>query len=122
MSSNSFKIKEEKGGGSIFSKLESMMKLDAAFESGIPLKNVPYILFIAVVGLFYIGNSHFAEKNVRKIEILERDVEDLRADYTTLKADYMFAGKQSEVAKNVANRGIKESLRPPEKVIIKSEH
>ncbi len=122
MSTNTFKINKEQKGGSVFSKLEKLLKLDAAFQSGIPVRFVPYILFVAFIGLFYIGNSHYAEKNVRKIDTLEKDVEDLRADYTTLKADYMFAGKQSEVAKNIARKGIKESLRPPEKIMIKSEH
>jgi hypothetical protein len=122
MSTNTFKIRKEQKGGSVFSKLENLLKLDAAFQSGIPLRFVPHILFIAFIGIFYIGNSHYAEKNVRKIDALEKDVEDLRADYTTLKADYMLAGKQSEVAKNIARKGIKESLRPPEKIMIKSEH
>lgn len=106
----------------MFSKLENLLKLDAAFESGIPVRFVPHILFVAFVGLFYIGNSHYAEKNVRKIDALEKEVEDLRADFTTLKSSYMLSGKQSEVAKNIAHKGIKESLRPPEKIVLKSEH
>lgn len=124
MASNTFKLKGEEGGRgrNIFSRIEGMMRIDAAFESGIPVKYVPYILFLAGIALFYIGNSHFAEKNVRKIDALEKEVEDLRADYTTLKSDYMFASKQSEVAKNVAQLGIKESLQPPEKVVLKDEH
>ncbi len=123
MTTNTFKLKDQKQGrGGLFSRIENVLKLDAAFEGGIPLKYVPHILFVVGIGLFYIGNSHFAEKNIRKIDALEREVEDLRADYTTLKADYMFASKQSEVAKNIAQKGIKESLRPPEKVVIKSEH
>jgi hypothetical protein len=122
MSSNSFKIKDKQRGGSVFSRLDNFMRIDAAFENGIPVRYMPYVLFIAAIGIFYIGNSHYAERNVRKIDTLERQVEDLRADYTTLKANYMFAGKQSEVAKNVEKIGIKESLRPPEKVIVKREH
>jgi hypothetical protein len=122
MSSNSFKIKDKQRGGSVFSWLDNFMRIDSAFENGIPVRYMPYVLFIAAIGIFYIGNSHYAERNVRKIDTLERQVEDLRADYTTLKANYMFAGKQSEVAKNVEKIGIKESLRPPEKVIVKREH
>ncbi len=122
MASNSFKIGQQERGRNIFSRIEGFMKIDAAFESGIPVRYIPYVLFLAGIALFYIGNSHFAEKNVRQIDRLEKEVEDLRADYTTLKSDYMFDSKQSEVAKNVADQGIKESLRPPEKVIVKDEH
>ena len=122
MASNSFKIGQQERGRNIFSRIEGFMKIDAAFESGIPVRYIPYVLFLAGIALFYIGNSHFAEKNVRQIDRLEKEVEDLRADYTTLKSDYMFDSKQSEVAKNVAGQGFKESLRPPEKVIMKDEY
>ena len=122
MATNTFKIGGKEKGRNIFSRIESLMQIDSAFEHGIPVRYVPYILFVAAVALFYIGNSHFAEKNVRQIDKLEKEVEDLRADYTTLKSDYMFASKQSEVARNVANLGIKESLQPPEKIVIKDEH
>ena len=80
MASNSFKLGQEDRGRNIFSRIESFMKIDAAFESGIPVRYIPYVLFLAGIALFYIGNSHFAEKNVRKIDALEKEVEDLRAD------------------------------------------
>jgi hypothetical protein len=47
-------------------------------------------------------------------------VEDLRADYTTLKSDVMFASKQSEVARRVKPLGLKESLNPPFKIVVKN--
>lgn len=94
------------------------MKIDVAFAHGLPVKYLPHILFVTAAGIFYIGNSHYAEKNLRRIDLLKGQVEDLRADYTTLKADHMFASKQSEVAKNVKKLGITESLRPPEKILI----
>ena len=74
------------------------------------------ILFVLFLGLIYIGNSHYAEKTVRKINTLQNDVEDLREDYTTLKSDLMFASKQSEVARKVKAIGLKESLVPPNKI------
>ena len=55
---------------------------------------------------------------IRKINRVQAEVEDLRADYTTLKADLMFAGKQSEVARRVKVLGLKESSRPPYKILI----
>jgi phage shock protein A len=71
-----------------------------------------------VLGIFYIGNSHYADKTIRKIDKLEQEVEDLRADYTTLKSEYMFASKQSEVAKRVKKLGLVESQEPPFKIVI----
>ncbi|MCG8390429.1 MAG: hypothetical protein MJA30_33075 [Cytophagales bacterium] len=118
MATNTFKIKENTSRGSIFSRVENVLKINGVFDYGLPVKYLPYVLFVTIVGIFYIGNTHYAEKNTRKIDRLKKEVEDLRADYTTLKADYMYASKQSEVARKVKKLGIEESLRPPEKIVI----
>jgi hypothetical protein len=61
----------------------------------------------------FIANRHSAEKKIRTIARLEVQVEDLRADYTTLIASYMFASKQSEVAKRAQKFGLKENNDSP---------
>jgi hypothetical protein len=120
MAGNKFKIKpktKSKGfAGGFFSGIERRLKLENYFEEGFPVKYLPKILFVMVLGLVYISNTHYAEKTVRKINIIQANVEDLRADYTTLKSDLMFASKQSEVAKKVKELELKESLTPPYKV------
>lgn len=123
---NTFRIGKKKGNtggstasdgkGGFFSGIERRLKLENYFEEGFPVQYLPKILFILFLGLIYIGNTHYAEKTVRKINTIQADVEDLRADYTTLKSDLMFASKQSEVAKKVKNIGLKESLIPPNKI------
>ena len=77
---------------------------------------MPYILYFTLIGLFYIGNSHYAERMVRRMDQLEREVEDMRANYTTLKASYMYESKQSQVAKRVKALGLEESATPPFKI------
>lgn len=117
---NKFKIKpktKSKGfAKGMFSGIERRLKLENYFEEGFPVKYLPKILFVMVLGLIYISNTHYAEKTVRKINNIQAEVEDLRADYTTLKSDLMFASKQSEVAKKVKELELKESLTPPYKV------
>jgi hypothetical protein len=117
---NKFKIKpktKSKGfAKGIFSGIERRLKLENYFEEGFPVKYLPKILFVMVIGLIYISNTHYAEKTVRRINNIQAEVEDLRADYTTLKSDLMFASKQSEVAKKVKAFELKESLKPPYKV------
>lgn len=105
-------------GSSIFSGVERRLKLETYFEEGFPVQYLPKILFVMVIGLLYIGNTHYAEKTVRRIDAAQSEVEDLRADYTTLKSDLMFASKQSEVARKVKSIGLKESLTPPTKVVV----
>lgn len=105
--------------GSLFTFLEKNLKVDAVFEDGLPVKYLPYIFYVTAIGIFYIGNSHYAEKTIRSISKTQVEVEDLRADFTTLKADYMFDSKQSEVASKVEAIGLYESSVPPNKIIVK---
>lgn len=121
MSGNKFRIGTKKKGAkgkSIFSGFEKRIRLENYFEEGFPVEYLPKILFVMVLGLFYIGNTHYAEKTVRRINQVQTEVEDLRADYTTLKSDLMFASKQSELARKVKAMGLKESLTPPFKIVI----
>lgn len=106
------------GGKSFFTGLEKKLKLEHYFEEGFPTQYLPKILFVMALGLLYIGNTHYAEKTVRKINAIQAEVEDLRADYTTRKADLMFASKQSEVARKVKAYGLTESLTPPYKIVV----
>ena len=128
MSENKFKIGPERtnesrvkpsgNGRSFFSGVENRLKLETYFEEGFPVQYLPKILFVMLLGLLYISNTHNAEKTVRRIDHVQSEVEDLRADYTTLKSDLMFASKQSEVARRVKMIGLKESSNPPTKVVV----
>lgn len=115
------KPKEAPKGGSsssMFSGIEKRLKLETYFEEGFPVQYLPKILFVLVLSLLYIGNTHHADRTVREINRAQSEVEDLRADYTTLKADVMFASKQSEVARRVKELGLRESLNPPFKIVV----
>lgn len=100
-------------GLSIFKLLERLLNVDSFFEHGLPVKYLPKTLFVSFLIIFYIGNTHYAEKTIRRIDKTKTETEDLRADYTTLKSEYMFASKQSEVADGVAPLGLIESSTPP---------
>ena len=115
---NQERIKTSGDGTGVFSGLEKRLKLETYFEEGFPVQYLPKILFIMMLGLIYISNTHHAEKTVRRIDQVQSEVEDLRADYTTLKSDLMFSSKQSEVARKVKVMGLKESQNPPTKVAI----
>ncbi|PIB34419.1 hypothetical protein BFP72_02775 [Reichenbachiella sp. 5M10] len=121
MASNTYKnpaSTRSTGKRSFFSLLESFINVEKLFDNGLPIQFLMPLLYVTVLCIFYIGNLHFAEKNIRKISKLRVEVEDLRADYTTLKADYMFTSKQSEVAKKAEKIGLAESIDPPYKIVL----
>ena len=81
-------------------------------------KQFPYILFLAFLAFFYIGNRYRYEKLVKKENKLELEVRNLRAESITTASQLMFISKQSEVAKLCEKRGLelKESVVPPKKI------
>jgi len=79
---------------------------------------LPFLIFLCVLGMVYIGNSHMAETNIRNIDKLNKEVTELSYGYKSLKADLMFKSKLTEVAKKVDTLGIKELVEPPKKIIV----
>lgn len=113
--------REETGGKGPFAVLSRWLKLEGVLDETLPARFTPYALFLAVMGIIYIGNRHFSDRMIREIDRMEAEVEDLRADFTTLKADYMFASKQSEVARKVKRIGLQETRVPPYKIVVNED-
>lgn len=105
-------------GWSLFSLLDRFTGFDGLFREGLPVRFLPKLLFVMLLTLLYIGNTHYGNRMNRNIQRLKQETEDLRADYTTLKSDYMEASKQSEVARKVAAIGLVESSSPPFRITV----
>ncbi len=88
------------------------------FTKEMTLKVLPYILFLSGIALVYIANSYYAERTIRDIDRVSKELKTLRTEYITGKSELMFVSKQSEVAKAVAWQGIKESVEAPGKIIV----
>ena len=77
---------------------------------------LPFVLFLAFLGMIYIGNMHLAEKSIRDIGKMGKEVKELTWDYKTAKAELAYKSTLSEVAKRVDTLGIKESIEPPQRL------
>ena len=95
---------------------EGVISKEAATEM------LPFIIYVAFLGMIYIANRHFAEKNIRYIDKLSKEVKEQTWDYKTLKSDLMLKSTQTEVAKRVDTIGLKELIEPPKKIFIKNEN
>jgi hypothetical protein len=83
------------------------------------VKALPFVLFIGLLGMFYIANRHLAEKNIRDIDKLNKEVKELSWEYKITKADLAFKSTLTEVAKRADTLGIKQSVQPPQKIVVK---
>lgn len=80
---------------------------------------LPFILFLTLIGLVYIANGFLAEKSVRDISRLNNRLKELKSEFIISKSELMFMSNQSEVARSVASFGLKESVVPPKKIVVK---
>lgn len=110
------KAKETENANLFFKKLfvEGVVSKEAATEM------LPFLVFLSLLTMLYIANSHMAVNNIRDIDKLSKEVKELSWEYKSLKADLMFKSKLTEVAKKVDTLGIKELTEPPKKIIIRS--
>lgn len=84
---------------------------------------LPYLVFLCVLGMIYIANSHMALKNIRDIDRLNREVKELSWEYKSLKSDLMFKSKMTEVENKVDTLGLKVLTEPPKKIVVaNNEH
>ncbi|GHE23516.1 FtsL-like putative cell division protein [Sphingobacterium griseoflavum] len=85
-------------------------------------KNLPFAAFVALLGLLYISNRHLAERTVRSIDRLGRDVKELSWDYKSLSAELMKLTTQTEIAKRADTLGLRERMEPPIKIEVVKEN
>ena len=88
------------------------------FSSSTFVGYIPFIAFVGLLAILYIANRHYAERTVRQIDHLGREVKEMNWDYKSLSADLMKLTTQSEIAKRVDTMGLKERTEPPKKIVI----
>ncbi|MGZ3753892.1 MAG: FtsL-like putative cell division protein [Mucilaginibacter sp.] len=83
------------------------------------VKALPFVLYVALLGMIYIGNRHLAEKNIRDIDKINKEVKELGYEYKITKADLAYKSTLTQVAKRVDTLGLKQSVQPPQKITVK---
>lgn len=79
---------------------------------------VPFIGFVGLLAIMYIANRHYAERTVRHIDRLGREVKEMSWDYKSISAEMMKLTTQSEISKRADSLGLKERTEPPKKITL----
>ena len=84
------------------------------------IRQLPFIIFLTVLAILYIGNRYHAEKLVRRSGELQSELKELRAEAITVSAELMHLSRQSEVIKLLEKRDLdlSASLEPPRKIVV----
>jgi hypothetical protein len=77
-------------------------------------KNLPFIIFLASIGIFYIFNQYVAEKNQRNIDQLQKNIQQLQWQYKSQKAAFEDSLMQTNLVTRVARLGLQIPNEPPQ--------
>ena len=78
--------------------------------------NLPYVFFLVAIGVVYIYNAHSAEWSIRRIDSLKKEVSDYRWQSMDLEQDLMYESTQSQLTKNLEEKGLKPLNKLPLKL------
>ncbi len=82
------------------------------------IRLLPFLLFLTGIGMLYIFNSNYANRSIISISKTKKQIEEQRFEYINTKSKLMQTTRQTEIAKRLLNRGLKESKSPPRKILI----
>ncbi|NDC40891.1 MAG: hypothetical protein EBZ77_04965, partial [Chitinophagia bacterium] len=83
------------------------------------MDNIPYLIFVAVLCVIYIGNNHHSIDLQRDISKKTKELESLHWKYWDAKTRLMEVRTEDQVRVNAATIGIEPSLLPAYKVTTK---
>jgi len=84
-------------------------------------RQIDFVFFLAALALVYIADSYYAGAMSRQIDNLNRELKELHYEYISTKSELMQQTKQSTIANKLSKSGLKESVEPVHKIIIKGE-
>ncbi len=85
------------------------------------LAQLPFVFFLALLGLLLITNRNWSEKMIRRMETVQETLKELRAESVTHEVRLMSVNRPSEVNRKVQERnlGLIEPKEPAMKIKVK---
>lgn len=80
------------------------------------IKNLPFLMFLSLVMVAYIGYGYHVQKVAKDIIQLENEIRELNTEEVTLTTDLNQVSRQENIAKKLKKRGVKESEDPIKKI------
>ena len=97
--------------GGIYSLLKAKYLVDQG-----SMRNWRFIVFLILVAMLMIGNSHNYEQKLYRITELESQVKELRSEFVDRRSELMELKMESTISKKMEVKGIVPSSVPPKKI------
>lgn len=112
------KVKKEKKGEGAARNFIRFVNVFGYFDRKAVMSFMPFLMFLFLLAIVYIGNSYYAEKTIRDIDRTEKEIRELRSEFITARSELMYRSKLTEVAASIAPKGVKESTVAPRKIMV----
>jgi hypothetical protein len=94
-------------------KIETRFRWKRLLNYQAVVRQIPFILFLAILAVVYIYNGHYADKTIRDINKTSNELKELQYEYKSVKGDVLLRSKQSELIETVKPLGLKELTTEP---------
>lgn len=75
-----------------------------------------------LLGVFYIGNAHNAERTMREIKKMKSENRELKARHIAAESELKVRGSKSAMEAEMAKKGLKQQDEVPERIIIQKDN
>ena len=86
-------------------------RFDSISFKGVVL-NVPYLIFLALLGVMYISNSNKGLSLAREIEVKKKALKEVRWRYKDAQANLIFATSEKQISERAVQLGILPLEKP----------
>ncbi len=93
----------------------------SALSSKKVTKQIPFVIFLALLGIGLITNRYITEKTIRKMEMVRDSLREYKSESVIHETELMYINRPSEVTKRVTERKIDliEPVEPPKRIKVK---
>lgn len=102
--------------GGIYSLLKAKYLVDQG-----SMRNWRFIVFLILIAILMIANSHSYEQKIYRISELETEVKELRSEFVDKRSELMELKMESTISRKMEEKQIFPSSVPPKKIKVLKE-
>ena len=102
--------------GGIYSLLKAKYLVDQG-----SMRNWRFIVFLILIAILMIANSHSYEQKIYRISELETQVKELRSEFVDKRSELMELKMESTISRKMEEKQIYPSSVPPKKIKVLKE-
>ena len=102
--------------GGIYSLLKAKYLVDQG-----SMRNWRFIVFLILIAILMIANSHSYEQKIYRISELETQVKELRSEFVDKRSELMELKMESTISRKMEEKQIFPSSVPPKKIKVLKE-